>query len=278
MEPFYTGFKEITLTDDEMAQFYIDSHTFGEAINLKQNQYLLIKNEDGAIVDKYCYQNGFFRQIKFPTIKNKYCNEIKPKNPYQYLAIDLLQDKDVPVKVIRGVYGSGKDHLMFNEALAQIEAGAYNKIVYVRPNVTVANVPDIGFLKGDLSEKLNWTLGPLIDKVGGQDNIDRLINNEQLEVAPLLFIRGRSFDNSIIYVSEGQNMTTEIVKLLVSRVGANSILLINGDTHQTDKRVFEQDNGINTMIEKLVGNPLFGFVYLPISERSEVASLADKLD
>jgi PhoH-like ATPase len=97
-------------------------------------------------------------------------------------------------------------------------------------------------------------------------------------MAPLLFIRGRSFDNSIVYVTEGQNMTTEIVKLLISRVGEGSSLWINSDNHQTDKQIFTNDNGILKMIEKLKGNPLVSHIYLPITERSSVARLADLLD
>ena len=278
MDNIYTGYQEISLNDSQMEQFYSDPQKFCEEIKIKQNQYLLIKDENDSVVDQYCYQNKFLRKIKFPTIENKYCGVIKPKNPYQYLAMDLLQDREVPVKTIRGLYGSGKDHLMFNQALSFIEQGIYQKIVYIRPNVTVANVPDIGYLKGDLDDKLGWTLAPLADKIGGHDNLNRLINNEQLELVPLLFIRGRSFDNSIIYVTEGQNMTIEIVKLIISRAGNNSTLWINGDTHQTDKRIFEEDNGINKMIKRLAGNNLFGYVYLPITERSEVANLANLLD
>ena len=278
MNNLYTGYQEINLTDSQMEEFYSSPQIFCQEQGLKQNQYLLIKDENDSIIDQYCYQNKFLRKIKFPTIENKYCGVVKPKNSYQYLAMDLLQDKEVPVKTIRGLYGSGKDYLMFNQALAFIEQGIYQKIVYIRPNVTVANVPEIGYLKGDLDDKLGWTLAPLADKIGGYESINRLINNNQLELVPLLFIRGRSFENSIIYVTEGQNMTIEIVKLLISRVGENSTLWINGDTHQTDKRIFDEDNGINKMIERLAGNNLFGYVYLPITERSEVANLANLLD
>ena len=72
--------------------------------------------------------------------------------------------------------------------------------------------------------------------------------------------------------------TGEIAKLIISRVGANSELWINSDTHQTDARVYEKDNGITKMIERLAGNPLFGYIYLPFSERGEVANLATLLD
>ena len=167
---------------------------------------------------------------------------------------------------------------MINQALDYIDRGQFEKIIYVRPNVTVANVPDIGFLKGTLEDKLDWTLGPLYDKVGGKEGIEQLKYQGKLEVAPLLFIRGRSFENSIIYVTEGQNMTTEIVKLLLGRVGENSELWINSDMHQVDNKVYQKDNGVAKLLEKLSGNPLFGCIYLPKTERSDVANLANLLD
>lgn len=275
---YYKGYREVSLTNDKMADFYSNPNEFGKELEMKENEYLLVCDETGSVVDKYCYQNGFFRNVKFLTIENDYCGVIKPRNIYQQLTIDMLQDNTSAVKVVRGVYGAGKEVLMFNEALAQIDKGRFQKIIFIRPNVTVADVPDIGYLKGDLEDKLDWTLAPIYDKVGGRDGVDRLISLDLLEMAPLLFIRGRSFENSLIYVTEGQNMTTEIVKLLISRVGEGSNLWINGDNHQTDRRVYDRDNGITRMIEKLSGNPLFAYTYLPITERGAVADLANLLD
>ena len=233
---------------------------------------------DGKTLDKYCFQNGKFRKVLYPTIHNKFVRTIKPKNEQQLLALDLLQDRYSKVKLVRGVYGSGKDYLMLNQALSYIEDGSFEKIVFIRPNVTVANVPDIGFLKGSVEEKLEWTLAPFYDKVGGREGVQGLIDADQLEMVPLLHIRGRSFENSLIYVCEAQNITTEIAKLIISRVGENSELWLNSDTHQVDHRIYEKDNGINAMIEKLSGNRLFGYIYLPKTERGEVAELATLLD
>lgn len=259
-----------------MAEFY--THPEQLAPQFIENEYLLLEDLEGNVVDKYCYQNGKFRQIKFPTINNKYTKPIKPCNDQQVLALDLLQDRTSKVKLIRGVYGSGKDFLMLNQALDYIESGMFNKIVYIRPNVTVANVPDIGYLKGTAEEKLEWTLAPLYDKAGGRDGVEMLLNSNQLEMVPLLHIRGRSFENSLVYVCEAQNITSEIAKLIISRIGENSELWLNSDTHQTDNKIYEKDNGIIKMIDKLSGNKLFGYVYLPKTERGAVASLADLLD
>lgn len=272
----YTGYKELTYSDEGMEVFYSDNTKVTE--QFIENEYLLIKDESGKIVDKYCYQEGSFRKVKFPIITNKFSQPIKPRNDQQILAIDMLQDRRTKVKLLRGVYGSGKDMLMLNQALDYIDCGAFNKIVYVRPNVTVANVPDIGYLKGSAEEKLEWTLAPLYDKVGGREGVEMLIQQNQLEMVPLLHIRGRSFDNSIIYVCEAQNITTEIAKLIISRVGEGSELWLNSDTHQVDNKVYEKDNGIIQMIDKLSGHRLFGYVYLPKTERGEVAELATLLD
>lgn len=272
----YTGYKELTYSDEGMEVFYSDNTKVTE--QFIENEYLLIKDESGKIVDKYCYQEGSFRKVKFPIITNKFSQPIKPRNDQQVLAIDMLQDRRTKVKLLRGVYGSGKDMLMLNQALDYVDCGAFNKIVYVRPNVTVANVPDIGYLKGSAEEKLEWTLAPLYDKVGGREGVEMLIQQNQLEMVPLLHIRGRSFDNSIIYVCEAQNITTEIAKLIISRVGEGSELWLNSDTHQVDNKVYEKDNGIIQMIDKLSGHRLFGYVYLPKTERGEVAELATLLD
>lgn len=192
--------------------------------------------------------------------------------------MDLLKSRDTKVKLIKGVYGSGKDYLMLSEALSLIDKGEFQKIIFIRPNVTVANVPDIGFLKGSEADKLAWTLAPLYDKVGGEEGVYELINRDQLESVPLLFLRGRSFENSIVYVCEGQNITTEIAKLIISRLGEGSELWINSDTHQVDRKIYAEDNGIEKMIERLKGHRLFGMVYLPKTERSELAELATLLD
>lgn len=272
----YLGYRKVVFTDDELSQIYtartVDGHEFLE------NEYVVAVDDNGAVIDKFCCQSKELRKVQFPVLKNQYIGEVKPRNLEQELFMDMLLDKHPRVKLVQGVYGSGKDYGMFSAALELLERGKFDKIVYVRPNVTVADVPDIGYLSGDVKAKLEWTLAPLYDKVGGKDGIDRLISTGQLESVPLIFIRGRSFENSIVYVSEGQNMTTNIAKLLLGRVGEGSEIWINGDSRQTDKKIYSNDNGIETMIKKLKGNSLFSYVYLPKSERSAVAELANLLD
>ena len=167
---------------------------------------------------------------------------------------------------------------MTGAALEFLDKGAFKKIVFIRPNVTVADVPDIGYLPGDAEDKLAWTLGPIMDKMGSDGRLKTLINKGSFENIPLPYLRGRSFEDSIVYVTEGQNMTTEIAKLVISRVGNGSELWINGDSRQVDRRIYDKNNGLNRMVERLKGNPLFGYIWLPITERSSVANLANLLD
>lgn len=269
------GYKILQFSDEELSRFYVEG---GRAIKLLENQYLVIKNKDGEVIDKFKFQDEELKKVKFPVINSTFMGKIKPKTFEQELAMDLLADEKTTVKLLRAPYGGGKDFLMFGKTLELIEKGKYDKIVYIRPNVTVKDVPEIGYLRGSMEDKLSWTFGPLYDKVGGKENIDNLIEQNKLELMPLLFIRGRSFENSIIYVTEGQNITNEIAKLLLGRVGQNSILMINADTHQTDNRIYDKDNGIINMIDKLSGNPLFGYVYMSQTLRSDTANLANLLD
>jgi PhoH-like ATPase len=276
MENKYLGYQDQTLTDEQFTQLYSEGQVDG--YEFKENEYLIARNMDNEVVDHLQMKGGRLERIPFQVLNNRYLGQVRPRNHEQELVVDLLLDPDTKVKVVKGVYGSGKDYLMLSAALQLIEKGKFDKIVFVRPNVSVKGLPDIGALPGTADEKLSWTLAPLWDKVGGEEGIAMMLHNKILESVPLLFIRGRSFENSIIYVTEGQNMTTEIAKLVIGRIGEGSELWINADTHQTDKKIFDDDNGVNKMIDKLSGNKLFGYVYMPKTERSSVAELATLLD
>jgi len=271
----YTGY--IVLRDEkDISDLYKGDY---DIKSLKENQYIIIENEVGRAMDYYRIHMGELVKVGYPIIESKYSGKIKPLDSQQHCAMDLLKNQSIPVKVIRGVYGSGKDYIMFNQALSLVEEGLFEKIVFVRPNVTLANVPQIGYLPSGIEEKLGWTMAPLYDKIGGEDGIQHLMQENKFEMVPLLFIRGRSFENSIVYVTEAQNIDSSIAKVLLSRIGEGSELWLNGDDHkQTDSIVFDKDNGFKLMVDRLQGHPLFGYVYLPTTHRSQVANLSNLLD
>ena len=192
---------------------------------------------------------------------------------------DLLQNPNIPIKLITGVYGSGKDYCALIHALNLIEKGKKNKLVFVRNLIDLKDTPQIGFLPNDIEQKIGWGLGPIRDILGGDEALEIFTSQNQIEAVNLGFCRGRSWENSIIYVTEGQNLTSSQIKLLISRLGEGSEIIINGDYHgQVDKEIFEKDNGIKAMQNKLVGQTMFGCIDLIKTERSKVAELASLLD
>ena len=279
MDNLYKGYQELIMDEEHLSQFYANPKEYcANLLRLNPNEYILLQDLSGTTIDVYKNSPEGPIAVRYPTINSRITGTLKPRNIKQKIAMALLQDTAVGVKLLRGVYGSGKDYLMLSQALHDIENGKFQKLVFIRPNVSIKDVPDIGYLKGDAYEKLSWTLGPFYDKVGGAEGVEYLIAQGELELVPLPFIRGRSFENSIVYVCEGQNITTEIAKLLISRVGEGSELWINADTHQTDNKVYDKDNGIIKMIDRLKDDSLFGMVYLDKTERGAIANLANKLD
>jgi PhoH-like ATPase len=243
-----------------------------------ENEFIICVNEYGEPIDKFCYQNGLLRPVKFTTFSNVYTGKLKPRNIHQELAFDMLKDKTSTVKLVTGTWGTGKTMSLVVAALEAVEKGEFEKIIWVRNNVQVKDTDQIGALPGDEHAKLLPYLGPMMDHVGGAEGIDLLIGHGQLEVIPLAFLRGRSIRNAIIISSEAENLTKEHIQLLLGRVDKGSNLWMDADLKQRDRAVFEKSAGIETMIDRLKGEPLFGYVHLVKSERSETARLADKLN
>lgn len=272
----YRGFQTITHDDPRLSDFYgnLDSNTFG----CLQNEYILIQDADGVVKDYYRWTGAKYEPIVYKTIKNDYVGNIKPRNPQQRLAIDLLYNEEVPVKILSGCFGSGKDFLMSSAALDLVMHGNYDKIMWVRNNVEVKNSKPLGFLPGDAFDKLLPFAMPLADHVGGRDGLEQLISDGKIEVEHLGFIRGRDIKHTIIMCSEAENMTKEHVQLLLGRVGDGSALWLNGDYKQTDHKTFAENNGLMIAVQRLKGHPRFGYVKLLKTERSETAAMADLLD
>lgn len=272
------GYLEIQLDDAKLASFYSNKEVYAELFNLVENQYLLIKDSTGEVVDKYCYQDEQLRQVPFIKLGGTFTGAIKPRNPQQICLFDMLKDKTSKIKLVTGRFGSGKTLAMTTAALELIEKGKFDRIVWVRNNVSVKDAPEIGFLPGTEIDKLMPYVMPLADHAGGEEGIKKMLENGTLEVIPLGHLRGRSLRNSIVFCSECENLTKQHIQLLMGRIDEGSQLWLDGDTKQRDRAIFEQSAGLERMIERLSGNKLFAHIHLEKSERSEVAALADLLD
>lgn len=163
-----------------------------------------------------------------------------------------------------------KDKIMLTHALEKAELED-KKIIWVRNIVDVKDAGRIGFLPGTELEKLEPWIRLVGDIVGDPYVMEDLVNRGTLQIENLGSIRGRQFNNAIIYVTEAQNMTEEHIALLIGRAGDDTEVYLNGDWKQSD---INNLSGINSL-GKLAGNPLFGKVELNEIERSEVAALAE---
>lgn len=272
------GCIEIELSDEKLACFYNHKETYAELYQLKENQYLLIKDSTGEVVDKYCYQNGELRPVVFLKLGSSFSGTIKPRNAEQYCLFDMLKDKTSKIKLVTGRFGSGKTLAMVYAALELVEKGKFDRIIWVRNNVPVKDAPEIGFLPGDDFAKMKPFLGPFLDHAGGDEGVTKLLEEDKLWVIPLGHLRGRSLKNCILLCSECENLTKEHIQLLMGRIDEGSQLWLDGDLKQRDKQIFEKSAGIEKLVNRLSGEKLFAYVHLKKSERSEVAALADKLD
>lgn len=164
-------------------------------------------------------------------------------------------------------------------ALDMIDDGYYDKLIYVRNNFGVEDTKDPGALPGDLEEKLRPFLGPLIDIVGDEFIVDKLIDEGKVEQVHLGYLRGRSLKNCVVLVDESQNLTPSHIKMLISRMAENSKLIFCGDYSQADSKIFRnQSNGLLKMNERLQNHKLYGQIRLNKIERSEICQMADLLD
>lgn len=271
----YTGYRYVD--EGDLSDFY--SGTLIKKEPLKENEFIICRDAVGTPVDYYCYKkNGESKKLLYPELGNSNTGIMKPRNPQQYCAMNLLKDRDIPVKLVTGKFGTGKSMMCIVGALEEVQKGNFDKITFIRNNIQVKDTEKLGALPGDQYEKVLPFLMPFADHCGGIDGVKDLLDRGQLEVIPLAYLRGRSIRNSIIYSMESENLTKEHIQLIMGRVDEGSELWMDGDIKQRDGFVFENSRGLETMIERLAGNKRFGYVHLIKSERSEIAAMADLLD
>ena len=267
----YIGWRRFEPTEEELISLY--SEPTKNILNANINEYceIYVENE---LKDILRWTGDKYVTLKWSNFKNSFLNKkIQPLNLEQKMAFDLLQNMDIPVKIFTGPPGCGKDYLMLLHALDLIQKGIMDKIIFVRNLIPFKDAPEIGFLAGDLQQKISWGLGP-ISGILGEEGLKDYIDQGIIEAVNLGFIRGCSWDRTILYVSEGQNITGGGYKLLISRCGQGSQLWVNGDILQTDDKEFEKNNGLLRLSNSLKNNPLAGTVKLLKTERSKVADLA----
>jgi phosphate starvation-inducible PhoH-like protein len=167
-----------------------------------------------------------------------------PKSLTQEKYIDLLTDPEKLIIFATGPAGTGKTMLAVLAALKSYRAGEIERIIVTRPAVGVDDEQH-GFLPGDLNEKMAPWTRPIFDIIGEyyrQTEIARMLDENQIEISPLAYMRGRTFKNAWIIADEMQNATPGQMKMLLTRLGEGSKMVVTGDTRQADRK--ENDNGL----------------------------------
>jgi phosphate starvation-inducible PhoH-like protein len=173
------------------------------------------------------------RKTNYKNADKKQTSGLVPRTDKQKMFLDALRDSSQVL--VLGPAGTGKTYVTATYAADLYTLKEIDKIVITRPHVAVGK--DIGFLPGTLEEKTYpWALPVLdvLEKHWGKGTLDTAIKNGNVEMAPLALMRGRSFDNSFIIVDEAQNITTHELKMLLTRVGECSTIVLNGDVQQSD--------------------------------------------
>lgn len=253
---------------------------------LNENEYLIVKNLSKEIDGDYellfigVCRNNQIEEIRKTAIYNSWINKITPRNLEQICLFDTLQNKSISIVYAGGTYGTGKSHILNNYAIGELERGHIDKIVYVPNNAFTEDTMEIGCLPGEILDKTVGQIGPLIDLVG-IDQIQSWIDTGNLEVVPMAYMRGRSFQNSIIIVNEAQNLTEDHVKLLLARVGNGSRIFYDGDMRQADSQLFKNKNGLKLLLN-LRNSPIYSKIFATVKlkniERSLTARASDYLD
>jgi len=184
--------------------------------------------------------------------------ELRPKSRRQEALVLSLNDPQIPVVFAVGPAGSGKSYLAVLAALRDLRYGRCDRIVLTRPAVGVEDEQH-GFLPGDLNRKMEpWTrpIFDIIKEFYHPKDVARLVEDEVIEIAPLAFMRGRTFKNAWIVADEMQNATPNQMKMLLTRIGEGSRIVVTGDIEQTDKN--HTHNGLLDICERLKSNAKTG--------------------
>nr|WP_223207914.1 PhoH family protein [Actinopolyspora erythraea] len=198
----------------------------------------------------------------------------------QRIALDLLMDPEVGIVSLGGRAGTGKSALALCAGLESVmEQSRHRKVMVFRPLYAVGG-QQLGYLPGSEDDKMQPWGQAVYDTLGalaGQNVIDEVIDREMLEVLPLTHIRGRSLHDSFVIVDEAQSLERNVLLTVLSRLGANSRVVLTHDVAQRDNLRVGRHDGVAAVIEKLKGHPLFAHVTLTRSERSPVAALVTEM-
>ena len=264
----YKGYKLLRgnsseINDKLSDETYLDSFV--------TNEYIVIENTDTNEQSEMRFDGQKFVSLKLPP--SKY---IKAKNSLQRCALDMLNNPNISICAVLGGYGSGKSFLSMQMALYAVkEKGWQSKIVGIRE--PIGEGAEIGFLKGDFEEKTDNFFLPLVQQLdGGEFELENLKRQGILESTIPFFLKGQTFPNTVLLVDEAEDLSDKQIRLVGTRVGENSKIILDGDYKQAISNN-GNTNPLVRMCNELKGNDKFACIYLDEDVRSSTSKLFAQL-
>jgi len=288
IEELYTGFSELTVDPEVIDRFHGQGWVELET-DFLANHFLTLRdrlNPSHTAIGKY--DAGAHRMLPVRKVLKEGIWSIHPRNLEQTFALDALLDDNIKLVTLVGKAGTGKTLLAIAAGLHKTaEENVYNRLLVSRPVFPMGK--DLGFLPGDIEEKLTPWMQPIFDNVelllSGHEGEKRhskgykeLMAMGILDIEPLTYIRGRSIPNQYLIVDEAQNLTPHEIKTIVTRAGEGTKVVLTGDPYQIDNvYVDSSSNGLTYLVERFKGEKISGHVTMSKGERSELAELAANL-
>ncbi len=271
------------ITDGELIDRLFDEGKVEmEGLEAEVNEFLILRNGASRSALARVVQSGPTVLERVPTHVRAF--GVEPKNVRQTVALHQLLDPDIAAVSVMGMAGTGKTFLALAAALEQVlEQGRYRRVSVYRPLVAVGR-QEVGYLPGDLNEKLAPWMAAVHDNLyalfsdagveGARNAIDELIARGELEMAAVTYLRGRSITGEFVIIDEAQNLELPTLKVILTRMSRDSKVVFCGDLSQVDNPYISPFGGMAALIEKFKGSPLFGHITLERSVRSPLAEMA----
>ena len=272
----YSGMAEIDVTADELDELYADG-----VLDLESARHLPCHNGLVLLSDRGTALGRVGPDKHVHLVRgDREAFGLHGRSAEQRIALELLLDPEVGIVSLGGRAGTGKSALALCAGLeAVLERRQHQKVVVFRPLFAVGG-QELGYLPGSESEKMAPWAQAVFDTLGsvaGKHVIEEVLDRGMLEVLPLTHIRGRSLHDAFVIVDEAQSLERNVLLTVLSRIGANSKVVLTHDVAQRDNLRVGRHDGVVAVVEKLKGHPLFAHVTLTRSERSPIAALVTEM-
>ena len=272
----YSGMAELEVAAADLDELYDDGVLDLEAAReLPCHQGLVLLSDRGTALGRV----GPDKQVHLVR-GDREAFGIHGRSAEQRIALEMLLDPEVGIVSLGGRAGTGKSAMALCAGLeAVMERRQHKKVVVFRPLFAVGG-QELGYLPGSETEKMSPWGQAVFDTLGAMTSkevIDEILDRGMLEVLPLTHIRGRSLHDAFVIVDEAQSLERNVLLTVLSRIGANSKVVLTHDVAQRDNLRVGRHDGVVAVIEKLKGHPLFAHVTLTRSERSPIAALVTEM-